>query len=87
MKSVRLTDHAKVRLTERVGVKPEKMEKIALKALKSTDQPNFKANIAEYNSLHKYQTKPNEKRIIKTLMGKAYLFLEMKKYYLLITVV
>lgn len=78
-----ISDHAKKRLSERVGVKPHKYIKLAAKALASTEQINHKTLYKDYQS--KFHRKGFTQ--VKQLMGYSFIFTKNHGDDVLITVI
>jgi len=81
--TVVVSDHAKERLAERVGVKPHKYVKLASKALKSKEPINQKTLFKVYQS--KFHRKGFTQ--VKQLMGYSFIFIKNHGDDVLVTVI
>jgi len=82
MKAIRvgnilITPHAKSRIDERIGISDRKLGKFVRKALERPESESPKLNRKVYNTeMHHIENSihPEEKRIIKELMGFVFIF-------------
>lgn len=74
-RTVRISEHGRMRLRERIGVKETKMLKLAEKAWRSTELLTPRVYGHHFRAESRYLQGYGGKREVRMLMGKAFVFL------------